>query len=155
MDDVINLDTLRAEVDRKGCLLSETWTDLYSLLTKYQAQLHVKYDGIRDHVIKTEQEDQNGAESQELHQVKQEIHRKETLLSKYQIDLIKTTDTLERVKHELRLCQAKLDQVSELKHRHEEDLQRLKSSAEKREETICQLKGMVYAKETELVHKSR
>ena len=154
-DAAINLDSIRAEVDRKGCLLSDTWTDLFSLLTKYQAHLHVKYDGIRSKLLMAEQNDPSSDESPEMQSARREMSQKESLLSKYQVDLIKTTDTLERVKHELRLSQAKLDQVTELKCRADDELHKLKSASEKRDLTLCQLKEILITKESELVHKSR
>ncbi|XP_064628089.1 uncharacterized protein LOC135487868 isoform X1 [Lineus longissimus] len=142
---------MQMELHSKGAVLTKAWSDLFSFITKYQAELTVKENTVeiaeREIDVRKRQLEEMkpmvDAENEEVTKLQEEIRTKERLLSKSQSELSVKGQMLRSVQSDL-TCNMELlekarcdllDRQSELV-RNRGDLERLKSELTIKQEQI-------------------
>ncbi|XP_064628033.1 zinc finger protein 287-like isoform X1 [Lineus longissimus] len=104
---------MQAELHEKGALLSKVWSDLFSLFTKYQADLFVRENSIsvaekqmefqkaQIKEMKAEFVEGQGNSSEELSKLQEELNAKELAISKLRVEFTTTDNLLHRVQNDL------------------------------------------------------
>ncbi|XP_064628075.1 zinc finger protein 853-like isoform X10 [Lineus longissimus] len=135
-------ENMQMELHSKGAVLTKAWSDLFSFITKYQAELAVKENTVeiaeREIDVRKRQLEEMKpmveAGNEEVEKLQEEIRTKERLLSKSQSELSVKEQLLRSVQSDL-TCNMELlekarcnllDSQSELVH-NRGDLERLKS----------------------------
>ncbi|XP_064628105.1 zinc finger protein 853-like isoform X8 [Lineus longissimus] len=142
---------MQMELHSKGAVLTKAWSDLFSFISKYQAELTVKENAVeiaeREIDVRKRQLDEMkpmvDAGNEEVEKLQEEIRTKERLLSKSQSELCVKEQMLRSVQSDL-TCNMELlekarcdllDRQSELV-RNRGDLERLKSELTIKQEQI-------------------
>ncbi|XP_064627425.1 Krueppel homolog 1-like isoform X3 [Lineus longissimus] len=160
---------MQTELHSKGAVLTKAWSDLFSFITKYQAELMVKENTIEIaekeiDVRKKQLQELKPAVSagnEEISRLQEEINTKERLLSKAQIELSVKEQMLQRVQSDLSSHKGHLDRSrSELFEkqgdliRHRSDLERLKSELTIKEEQIQIKDNLLKKLQTQLMREN-
>ncbi|XP_064627526.1 uncharacterized protein LOC135487574 isoform X19 [Lineus longissimus] len=142
---------MQTELHSKGAVLTKAWSDLFSFITKYQAELMVKENSVeiaeKEISVRKKQLDDLkpavAAGNEEIAKLQEEINTKERLLSKSQSELSVKESMLHRVQSDLsshmELLEKSRSEILEKQSdliRHRGDLERLKSELTIKEEQI-------------------
>lgn len=93
------LTEMKMEIDDKGTMLSETFSDLSGLLAKYHARLSAREDLL--HIRECEKGWSEKVDKNETENLKTELLEKERLLLKYENDMTRTKSILFKTQNEL------------------------------------------------------
>jgi chromosome segregation ATPase len=114
---------MQVDLHEKGALLSKVWSDLFSLFTKYQAELFVRENSIsvaekqmefqksQIEDIKAGLTEGQGNKSEQLSKLQEELNSKEQAISKFKIEVTTTNNLLQRVQGDLASHQDLLDRT--------------------------------------------
>ncbi|XP_064628185.1 zinc finger protein 768-like isoform X4 [Lineus longissimus] len=143
--------TMQTELHSKGAVLTKAWSDLFSFITKYQAELVVKENMVEIGEKEIEQRKRQleemkpvvDAGNEEVSKLQDEIRMKEGLLSKAQSQLSVKERLLQRVQSDLScnrelLEKAQSDLLDKQNNliRYRGDLEHLKSELKVKQEQI-------------------
>ncbi|XP_064627196.1 zinc finger protein with KRAB and SCAN domains 8-like isoform X4 [Lineus longissimus] len=144
-------ENMQMELHSKGAVLTKAWSDLFSFITKYQAELTVKENAVeiadREISMRRKQLEEMKpmveAGNDEISRLQDEIQTKERLLNKSQTELSMKVRMLQQVQTDLSCNMELLEKArSELLDRQSEhvrdtsDLERLKSELIIKQEQI-------------------
>ncbi|XP_064628275.1 uncharacterized protein LOC135487923 isoform X8 [Lineus longissimus] len=158
-------ENMQAELHKKGAVLTKAWADLFSYLTKYQAELTVKENTMEIaekeiEIRKKQFEDMKpvSPDCEEFAKLQDEIHGKERLLTKTQSELTAKDQLLQRTNSDLTcnmemLQQARnevLDKQNDL-IRYRGDIVRLKSQLAVQQEQVSIKDNLLKKLQTQLM----
>jgi chromosome segregation ATPase len=101
------LKVTQSDLHEKGCQLTKVWSDLFSLLSKYQADLMVKENEIEvlEQQLETKQQmlkSSTNNDTREVTNLQGEIQAKDLALAKYRADLLNSEEAMQRLQMEMR-----------------------------------------------------
>ncbi|XP_064628134.1 sal-like protein 1 isoform X2 [Lineus longissimus] len=138
----LQLDDMQQELHSKGNVLTRAWSELFSYLTKYQAELMVKEHAVEIaekevDIRKRQLEEMRPVEemgSEEVTQLRNEIQAKERLLNRAQLELSASEQTVKQISSDLsnhvQMVENSRSELSETQKelvRFRNDCERLKS----------------------------
>ncbi|XP_064628459.1 ras-responsive element-binding protein 1-like isoform X5 [Lineus longissimus] len=92
--------TIQSEMRTKGLVLSQTWSDLYSLMSRYQAELITREDQLID--IESQLDAQrNIARDNELERMKLQMQAKDREIKTIHMDMLNKSELLVKTQNEL------------------------------------------------------
>jgi chromosome segregation ATPase len=93
--------TIQSEMRTKGLVLSQTWSDLFGLMSKYQAELITRQDQLIGIESQIETKKRNIHEQSEFEKMKLQLQAKDREIKTVNIDLINKSELLVRTQNEL------------------------------------------------------
>ena len=129
-----DIKTIRMEVHKKGLCLSETWSELFNLLTKYQGELHTKENELiakeltRDVSDMVTNSDRGSNDVQESVKLNSALQQKQSALVRVQSELDAKTKLVKQFQNDLSYKERQVIQLQEDVRQSKECNQRLKTS---------------------------